>query len=123
MGSLFIERGRWLVVVPSIDGPQHYGTGGEIAMWESQDRGENWRLIKQITVNSPRNHCYMRRPLAAADPFYIFWADGNADSLSISKLYFSDSMGEIRQLPYEMANDFEKPFRVPLGGVERRTPE
>ena len=109
MGSLFIEDDRWLVVVPSEKGPQQYGTGGEIVMWESYDKGGHWKKVKQVTANSPRNHGYVRRPEFAKNPFYFFWADGNADKMSISKMYFSDAEGNIRMLPYRMKEDFERP--------------
>lgn len=110
MGSIDINGDEWTVIVPSIDGPQHYGTGGEIGMWKSFDNGENWKLVKQLTVNSERNHAYVRRSESAKDPFAFFWADGNPEKLSISKLYFSSSEGKVWQLPYEMKNDMEKPI-------------
>ena len=109
MGSLFIEEDRWLTVLPSHTGPQHYGAGGELVMWESVNKGKNWRIVKQLTVNSPKNHGYVRRPLKATDPFYCFWADGDPEVMSISRLYMSDSQGKVKMLPYLMEKDFEKP--------------
>ena len=109
MGSIHIDEDEWTILVPSIDGPQHYGTGGEVAMWKSYDEGENWKLHKQLTVNSERNHAYMRRSEDAKDPFMFFWADGDPEKLSISKMYFSSSDGTVWELPYEMKNEEEKP--------------
>lgn len=111
MGSIYIEGDEWTVLVPSIDGPQHYGTGGEVGMWKSYDQGKNWKLAKQLTVNSERNHAYMRRVERAKDPFVYFWADGNPEKMSISRMYFSNSKGEIWALPYEMTAEEEKPLR------------
>jgi len=106
MGSLIIEGDLWRVVAPTIPGPQPLGTGGEMALWESLDRGENWKMAKQLTASSPRNHAYARRPLNAREPFSIFWADGDADKLSESHLHFSDFAGKVRTLPYRMENDW-----------------
>ena len=68
------------------------------------------RSKKQLTHNSPRNHNYVRQPLASKDPFFVFWADGDPTTLSVSHLYFADSTGEhIRRLPYDMPNEFAAP--------------
>lgn len=100
MGSLYVSPGRWRVIAPTGAGPQPYYTGGEIELWESTDQGESWEKTAVLTQNSRRNHGYVRRPLHARDPFYAFWADGDAASLSPSYLYISDSTGErVRQLP------------------------
>jgi hypothetical protein len=118
MGSLYIEKGLWRIIGPTEPGPQKYGAGGEMAMWESTDEGVTWKKIRNITANSIRNNSYARRPLKANDEFYSFWADGNPDRLSESHLYFTSKSGEkVMQLPYLMNNDFEKP--VPLNPAER----
>ena len=110
MGSLYIENDTWRIIGPTEPGPQRYGTGGEMAMWISKDEGVTWGKIRNLTSNSTRNNSYARRPLNANEDFYSFWADGNADKLSESRLYFSDKNGEkVWQLPYEMNKDFEKP--------------
>jgi hypothetical protein len=111
MGSLYINGKTWLVVAPSIDGPQRWGTGGEIAHYQSKDNGKTWSMLRQVTKNSELNHCYLRRPEHAKDPFYYFWADGNPDEFSISRLFFGDSKGNIWQLPYNMDDDLAVPIR------------
>jgi len=112
MGSLYIDNNSWQIIGPTDPGPQKFGTGGEMALWHSIDEGVTWKKIKNITQNSLRNHSYARRPLFANDDFYGFWADGNADKLSGSKLYFCNKKGEVGVLPYEMEKDFEKPVRI-----------
>jgi hypothetical protein len=111
MGSLYVEPdGTWRVIGPTEPGSQKYGTGGEIAIWTSRDEGKTWEKIKDVTNNSTRNHGYVRRPRHAHPDFYGFWADGNPDALSESRLYFTDQSGtQIRCLPYDMENDFEIP--------------
>ncbi|HLP74704.1 MAG TPA: glycosyl hydrolase family 28 protein [Bacteroidales bacterium] len=109
MGSLYIVGGKWTIVGPTEPGPQYYGAGGEIAAWVSSDEGKTWQKAGMLTAGSPRNHSYVRRPLHPEDPFYNFWADGDADKLSESHLYFSDKKGTVRELPYEMKEDFATP--------------
>ena len=110
MGSLYIENNIWRIIGPTEPGPQRYGTGGEMAMWISKDEGLTWRKIHNLTGNSIRNNSYARRPLNANDEFYTFWADGDADKLSESHLYFSNKNGDkVWQLPYVMKNEFEEP--------------
>lgn len=113
MGSLYIDTDEWAIIGPTEAGPQHYGTGGEIAKWVSKDEGKTWSKVQAITEHSKRNHSYARRPLNAHDDFYSFWADGNADSFSISKLYFTNKKGDkVWQLPYNMEDEFAKPLQV-----------
>lgn len=112
MGSLYIHENDWKIIGPTETGPQQYGTGGEMALWQSMDEGAHWKKIKSITANSEHNHSYARRPLNAHPGFYSFWADGNADKLSTSKLYFCDDKGKVWILPYDMKKDFEKPLEL-----------
>ena len=112
MGSIYIERdGTWRIIGPTEPGPQKWGTGGEIAMWTSADEGKTWKMLKQLTKNSPRNHAYARRPVNAHDDFYAFWADGNADEFSESALYFCTKAGDVFQLPAQMDGLAAKPKR------------
>lgn len=113
MGSLYIEDNKWQIVGPTETGPQKTGTGGEMALRESFDEGKSWTKVRNITQNSLRNHSYARRPLNAHPDFYAFWADGNADQFSESKLYFCNRKGDkVRVLPYDMKEEFAKPERV-----------
>ncbi|MEO6316570.1 MAG: hypothetical protein ABIU63_07730, partial [Chitinophagaceae bacterium] len=114
MGSLYVEGNHWQVIGPTQPGPQRYGTGGEMALWESDDEGESWHKKKDLTKNSLRNHSYARRPLNAHPDFYAFWADGDADKLSASHLYFSNKQGVVYELPYSMTADFISPLVVKL---------
>lgn len=80
-----------------------------MALWESKDNGATWAKTRQLTQNSARNHSYARRPLNAHPDFYAFWADGDADKLSESHLYFCNSKGKVFELPYSMNKAIEKP--------------
>jgi hypothetical protein len=110
-GSLFIEPdGTWRVIAPTDPGPQPFGAGGEMVMWESADAGETWAKRKQLTSHSPRNHTYARRPLHAHPGFYALWADGDARARSGSSLYFTDKLGShVWRLPARMDGDSERP--------------
>ena len=113
MGSLYVEGNIWRIVGPTEAGPQKLGTGGEMAVWESTDEGKTWLKTRNITQNSERNHSYARRPLQVNNDFYAFWADGNADQFSESKVYFCNHNGDKNWvLPYDMTSDFAKPERV-----------
>ena len=103
----------WRILGPTEPGPQDWGTGGEVALWESRDQGESWERVKILTSNSELNHAYVRRPLNAHREFYAFWADGNPDQFSPSRLYFTDrDATQVWQLPYRMTSEFERPFVV-----------
>ena len=116
MGSLDLgdqEDAAWTVRVPSAPGPQPGHGGGEVVLWESRNQGDSWEMKRQLTHNSPQNHNYIREPLAAKDPFFVFWADGDPTQLSTSQLYFADRSGEhVWRLPYDMTEDFAEPERV-----------
>jgi len=110
MGSLYIEKNKWTIIGPTEAGPQKWGTGGEMALWQSNDDGISWKKIRNITHNSAFNHSYARRPLHADEDFYAFWADGDADKISESRIYFTNKKGDkVWMLPYNMNTDFEKP--------------
>jgi len=111
MGSLYIEEdGAWRIIAPTEAGPQPLGTGGEMALWLSRDEGVTWTKARDITANSEFNHAYARRPINAHPDFYAFWADGNPDEFSRSRLYFTNKDGDkARVLPYEMTEDTAAP--------------
>ncbi len=114
MGSLYIEAdGTWRIVAPTEQGPQAHGTGGEIAVWCSQDEGRTWEKTRQVTRDSESNHGYVRRPVNAHPDFYGFWADGNPDVLSPSHLYFCNRDGtRWWTLPYDMTTATARPMEV-----------
>jgi len=111
MGSLYLEpAGLWRLIAPTDPGPQPYGTGGQIVMWTSADRGAKWRKDKSLTQDQTNNHSYARRPQPAHPDFYAFWADGNAFEPSGSSLYFTDRPGShVWRLPTEMSTDVVAP--------------
>jgi hypothetical protein len=112
-GSLYVTDSEWVIIGPTEQGPQPYGTGGEIALWFSSNEGKTWAKRTQITTNSEFNHAYARRPVNARDPFYVFWADGNPREQSLSRLYFGSSTGESYwQLPYDMQGAFATPIQM-----------
>lgn len=109
-GSLYVEDdGTWRIIAPFIDGPQPWGTGGEMGMWTSGDQGQTWSLARQLTSGSYFNHTYARRPLNAQDDFYAFWADGHAWEQSPVSLLFANKNGDVYQLPTTMTGDFAAP--------------
>jgi hypothetical protein len=112
MGSIYLESPREIkIIAPSIDGPQAYNPGGEVAMWTSKDGGKSWVLKKQLTENSNMNHNYVRRPLNAHFDFYGIWADGHGRQPSGSTLYFCDQKGNVFELPKETTEAMVKPVR------------
>lgn len=119
MGSIYVEDdGTWRIIAPTEPGPQHWGTGGEVAVWTSTDQGQTWTKRRTVTARSARNHTYVRRPVDAHPDFYAFWADGNPDSLSVSRLYFTNQTGdEVWRLPYRMEKEegAPEPIRSPDG--------
>jgi len=75
-------------------------------MWISKNEGITWEKIRNVTSESVRNNSYVRRPLNAHKDFYAYWADGDADKLSESHLYFSNKKGDkVYELPYNMNED------------------
>ncbi len=111
MGSLYIEEdGVWRIIAPTEPGPQLHGTGGEMALWISRDQGKTWNKERDITQNSKLNHTYARRPVNAHRDFYAFWADGNPDEMSESRIHFTNQAGDqVWMLPYDMDEDFAVP--------------
>jgi hypothetical protein len=114
-GPIWARGREWQIVGPTESGPQRWGGGGELARWVSSDQGRNWQKTNAVTLDSPRNHSYVRKVINAPpdSPFYFLWADGHADKHSISKLYFADRLGRVvRELPYEMETEFAAPTIV-----------
>ena len=110
MGSMYIEDSAWSVVAPTEDPPQAHGVGGEVAIWESLDRGVSWAKKMQVTRSSSINHAYLRKPEMYQAPFCYFWATGDPHKFSRSELYFGDFNGQVWKLPYQMEKEFEKPI-------------
>ena len=112
MGSLYVSDENWRIVGPTEPGPQKWGVGGELAIWQSKDSGESWKKIKNLTKHSSFSNSYVRRPVNYNSPFCFFWADGHSHEFSRSELYFGDFDGHIWKLPYDMKNEFEKPLKI-----------
>ena len=111
-GSLYLEQpDLWRLIGTTETGPQPYNTGGEIAMWISRDRGATW-TAKQLTVDSPHNHHYPRRPVHAHPDFYALWADGHGRERSPSRLYFCDREGKVCRLPEKFEGATARPVRL-----------
>ena len=116
MGSLYLEQdGTWRLIAPTDVGPQPYNPGGEMQMWTSTDRGQNWKLVRNMTASSERNHTYARRPVNAHPDFYALWADGHGRQPSISNLYFCDREGNVYLLPRSMDGEFATPQKMFTG--------
>ncbi len=115
MGSLYLEDNLYRIVAPTEVGPQEWGTGGEMAIWESYDQGASWEKIKDITFGSSRNHSYARRPLYCNDDFYSLWSDGNTDALSRCYLYYSSKQGDVYQMPYDFNGDYA--YGIPFNDI------
>jgi hypothetical protein len=109
-GSLYLSGDQWRIMGPTERGPQPVGSGGEVAIWTSRDEGKTWVKERDVTSHSPVNHNYVRRPVNAHPEFYAFWADGNPDQLSPSRLFFTNQAGDqVWQFPYDMTEEFERP--------------
>jgi hypothetical protein len=110
-GSLYIEPdGVWRLIAPTEPGPQAYGTGGQMALWTSGDRGESWTRVKQLTHDERCNHSYARRPVNAREDFYALWAAGDAFARSDVPLYFTDKRGShVWRLPESMDAESAEP--------------
>jgi hypothetical protein len=78
-------------------------------MWISNNLGQTWKKVKQLTKNSSRNHTYARQPVNANPDFYAIWADGHGRKPSQSTLYFCDKQGNVYVLPREMSKELVKP--------------
>jgi hypothetical protein len=113
MGSIYTGEKEWRIIGPSDQGPQKYGMGGEIVLWTSTDEGVTWKKSDNITTGSKYNNAYARRPVNQNKEFYSFWADGDSEKISESRLYFTnEKCNKVWVLPYEMKKDFQKPERV-----------
>jgi hypothetical protein len=113
-GSLYLEQGgAWRIIGSTEKGPQPIGSGGEIAAWISTDEGKTWHKQREVTHASPQNHNYVRRPINPQADFYAFWADGDPDKFTPSRLYFTNQTGDkVWQLPYDMRGEFAEPIVV-----------
>ena len=103
MGELWmLAADDWRVLAPTGKGPQPYNPGGEVAMWQSKDRGATWNKMRQLTQASERNHTYVRRSLNGHPDFIAIWADGHGRQPSGSSLYFANAAGDVYKLPAKM---------------------
>lgn len=113
MGSVYVESDKVIKVVgPTVDGPQAYNPGGEVAMWASKDGGKTWAKERQMTENSEMNHSYVRKPSHAQPDFYSIWADGHGRKPSESYLYFSNKKGDVFKLPRNSTDPMITPEKL-----------
>ncbi|TWT93913.1 BNR-4 repeat-containing protein [Stieleria varia] len=113
MGELWLQANDdWRVIAPTGDGAQAYNPGGEIVMWQSRDQGASWKMMRELTRNSPMNHGYVRRVLNAHPDFIGIWADGHGRQPSDSRLYFTNADGDVFQLPEVMESNSASPVKM-----------
>jgi len=114
-GSLYVEKdGTWRVTATDGYGPQRFNTGGEVSLWTSSNRGADWKKVRQMTENSPKNHCYPRRPIDWHEDFFAFWADGHGRMPSDADLFFSNIHGDVFKLPRQMPEGEEMAVPIPM---------
>ena len=113
-GPLYIEEdGLWRIIASTENGPQPYNTGGEVAVWQSDDQGQSWKKARELTEDSKYNHAYVRKPYRAHPDFYGFWADGHGRRESESFLYYTSRDAEhVWRLPPIMEGDAMEPEMV-----------
>ncbi len=112
-GSLYQENGLWRLIAPTAPGAQPFGTGGQMEMWTSGDRGATWQKLKALTHDDRLNHSYARQPLAAHPEFYALWASGDTHRPSDSALYFTDREGaKVWRLPETIKGESAAPEAV-----------
>lgn len=107
-GSLYYEKGNWLIIAPTGKAPFSFNSGGELEKWELSKKDTNWKFVKKVTQDSQVNHSYPRKPINFNPNFYAFWADGNPREKSVSNLYFSNQKGEVFKLPSKFEGEMFK---------------
>lgn len=112
-GSIYTAKDEWRIIGPSEPGPSRYSTGGEMVLWISRDEGTTWEKSLNVTTGSKFHNSYSKRPFNPHKDFYAFWADGDPDKKSESRLYFTNEKCDgVWVLPYRMNKDSGKPARV-----------
>ena len=112
MGSVYSDNDLIRIIAPTEKGPQVYNPGGEIAVWESDDNGISWKLKRQLTVGSTKNHTYVRSPKNCHPDFYAIWADGHGRQPSQSDLHFCDKNGRVFKMPRDFNTNAINPIEV-----------
>ena len=110
-GPLYLDNdAAWTLIAPTDPGAQPFGTGGQMVVWTSRDRGASWQKTKVLTHDTQQNHSYARRPLAFHPDFAALWAAGDARRPSDSALYFTDRQTtHVWRLPRELSADTAAP--------------
>ena len=110
-GLLDVGEDRLRVIGPTETGPQAYHTGGEVAVWESRDDGQSWKMVRRLTSQSRYNHTYVRPVLGAHNDFFAIWADGDPAAMSPCRLYFCNRDAT---LLWRMPEQIQQPTAPPI---------
>ncbi len=120
-GLLDVARDTWRIIGPTERGPQSYHTGGEVALWQSDDQGRTWDKVRDLTADSSLNHTYVRPVLHAHDDFFALWADGDPSKPSPCRLYFCNRAADrVWRLPEEMVTSTAPSEAMTLPVVDGR---
>ena len=86
-----------------------------MGLWESDDLGETWSLVRRLTDDDQRNHSYFRRVDNAADGFIGLWSAGHAWDCGDVELFFCNAAGDVFAMPSEFAEgaDTAAPVALP----------
>ena len=106
---------RWRLFGSFLPGAQAFATGGNMGLWESDDLGETWSLVRRLTDDDQRNHSYFRRVDNAADGFIGLWSAGHAWDCGDVELFFCNAAGDVFAMPSEFAEgaDTAAPVALP----------
>lgn len=98
-GELFqLVPDDWRLFAPTGVCIDRWGTGGQMHLWQSRDRGQTWADLGPKT-DDQQSYTYARRPHHAQRDFAWLFSDGRANTPSPSTLHFADSDGHMIMAP------------------------